>query len=550
MSTMAAFKVPNITNEPNKHYEKGSPDRQGLENALKALQQKTPLEIPLAISGKFVKTESISAQNNPSSHSTTIANYSKASPSDVNKAIEDALAAKEAWASLPFADRCAVFLKAADLLSTKYRYDVMAATMLGQGKNAWQAEIDAAAELADFLRFDVKYAEELYAQQPPFNAAGVWNRLEYRPLEGFVYAISPFNFTAIGGNLSGAPALLGNVVIWKPSDYAVASNYLVHQILLEAGLPPGVIQFVPGDPVEITNTVLAHPEFAALHYTGSTAIFRKLYGQIGQGVAEGRFKSYPRIVGETGGKNFHLVHNSADIDNAVYQTVRGAFEYQGQKCSACSRAYIPASIADKFKSKLVEETEKLKIGPPEDFDNFIGPVIHEGSFTKLSGVIDAAKDDKDLTLLTGGKYDSSKGYFVHPTIYETSDPLHKNMKTEFFGPILHLYVYDDSKETAFEEICKVVDSTTEYGLTGAVFAHDRAALRFAEEALRNSAGNFYLNGKCTGAVVGQQAFGGARASGTNDKAGSAAILSRFVSMRAIKEDLLPLGQVAYPSNEV
>ena len=548
--SLAAFKVPNITNEPNKHYEKGSPSRQALADAVKALQEKGPLEVPLAISGKSVKTDSISTQNNPSSHSTAIAKYTKASTSDVQQAIEDALAAKEAWASLPFSDRCAVFLKAADLLSTKYRYDVMAATMLGQGKNAWQAEIDAAAELADFLRFNVRYAEELYAQQPPYNSTGVWNRLEYRPLEGFVYAVSPFNFTAIGGNLPGAPALLGNVVIWKPSDSAIASNYLVHQILLEAGLPQGVIQFVPGDPVEVTDAVLSHPEFAALHYTGSTAVFRKLYGQIGQGIAEGRYKGYPRIVGETGGKNFHVVHNSADLENAVLQTVRASFEYQGQKCSACSRAYIPASMADEFKAKLVEETEKLQIGPPEDFGNFIGPVIHEASFKKLSGVIDAAKDDKDLTLLTGGKYDSSEGWFVHPTIYETKDPMHKNMKTEFFGPVLHLYVYDDSAATAFEDICKVVDTTTDYGLTGAVFARDRAALRYAEEALRNAAGNFYVNGKCTGAVVGQQPFGGARASGTNDKAGSFALMSRFVSMRAVKEDLLPIDKVVYPSNDV
>ncbi|KAK5073812.1 1-pyrroline-5-carboxylate dehydrogenase [Lithohypha guttulata] len=550
VSTLAAFKVPDITNEPNKHYAKGSTDRQALADAVKALQQRVPLEIPLVISGNSTKTDSTATQNNPASHSTPVAKYSKASPEDVKTAIESALAAKEAWSSLPFADRCAVFLKAADLLSTKYRYDMMAVTMLGQGKNAWQAEIDAAAELADFLRFNVRYAEELYAQQPPYNSAGVWNRLEYRPLEGFVYAVSPFNFTAIGGNLPGAPALLGNVVLWKPSDSAIASNYLVHQILLEAGLPEGVIQFVPGDPVEVTNVVLAHPEFAALHYTGSTAVFRKLYGQIGQGIAEGRYKGYPRIVGETGGKNFHLVHNSADLDNAVYQTVRGAFEYQGQKCSACSRLYIPASLADKFKSKLVEETKKLKIGAPEEFGNFIGPVIHEPSFKKLSGVIDAAKDDSNLTLLTGGKYDSSQGWFVHPTIYETKDPHHKNMKTEFFGPILHLYVYDDSTESAFEDVCKLVDTTVEYGLTGAVFARDRTAIRSAEEALRHSAGNFYVNGKCTGAVVGQQPFGGARSSGTNDKAGSFALLSRFVSMRAVKEDLLPIDKVIYPSNDI
>ena len=550
MSVLAAFKVPNIVNEPNKHYGKGSPDRQALADAVKALQDKAPLDVPLAVSGKSIKTDSVSTQNNPSAHSTVVAKYSKASTKDVKEAIEGALAAKEAWANLPFSDRCAVFLKAADLLSTKYRYDVMAATMLGQGKNAWQAEIDAAAELADFFRFNVRYAEELYAQQPPYNSPGVWNRLEYRPLEGFVYAVSPFNFTAIGGNLAAAPALMGNVVLWKPSDSAIASNYLVHQILLEAGLPDGVIQFVPGDPVEVTDAVLAHPEFAALHYTGSTGIFRKLYGQIGQGIAEGRYKGYPRIVGETGGKNFHLLHSSADVDNAALQTVRAAFEYQGQKCSACSRVYVPASVADKFKSKLVEEVEQLNIGPPEDFGNFIGPVIHEGSFKKLAGVIDAAKDDKNLTLLTGGKYDSSKGWFVHPTVYETADVAHKNMATEFFGPIVHLYVYDDSKPTGFEDICKIVDTTTEYGLTGAVFAKDRAALRYAEEALRHSAGNFYVNGKCTGAVVGQQPFGGARASGTNDKAGSLSLLSRFVSMRTVKEDLLPIDKVIYPSNDV
>ncbi|KIX08096.1 1-pyrroline-5-carboxylate dehydrogenase [Rhinocladiella mackenziei CBS 650.93] len=550
MSTFGAFKIPIISNEPNKHYGKGSPDREGLASAVAALQKKAPLDIPLVVSGQPIKTSSILAQNNPSFHATSIARYSNASAKDVNQAIEGALAAKPAWESLPFADRAAVFLKAADLISTKYRYELMAATMLGQGKNAWQAEIDAAAELIDFLRFNVKYAEELYAQQPPYNSPGVWNRVEYRPLEGFVYAISPFNFTAIGGNLPGAPALMGNVVIWKPSPSAVASNYLVHQILMEAGLPAGVIQFVPGDAEEVTEAVLSHKQFAALHYTGSTAVFRKLYGLIGQGIAEGRYKGYPRIVGETGGKNFHLVHKSADIDNAVVQTIRGAFEYQGQKCSACSRLYVPSSIWPAFKSKLVTETEKLKVGPPEEFGNFIGPVIHETSFKKLSGVIDAARDDKGLELITGGKYDSSRGYFVHPTVYVAKDPAHKNMNAEFFGPILTVYVYDDSQADGFEEICKVVDRTSEYGLTGAVFASDRAAIRYAEEALRNAAGNYYINCKSTGAVVGQQPFGGARASGTNDKAGSAAILSRFVSMRSIKEETLPTTKVEYPSNDV
>lgn len=498
MSTLAAFKIPQITNEPNKQYGKSSSDREGLAAAVAALQERAPLEVPLVVSGKSLKTSSILTQNNPSSHATAIAKYSNASTEDVNKAIDGALAAKPAWESLPFADRAAVFLKAADLISTKYRYEIMAATMLGQGKNAWQAEIDAAAELIDFLRFNVKYAEDLYAQQPPYNFPGVWNRVEYRPLEGFVYAISPFNFTAIGGNLPGAPALMGNVVVWKPSPSAIASNYLVHQILMEAGLPAGVIQFVPGDAEEVTKAVLSHKQFAALHYTGSTAVFRKLYGQIGQGIAEGRYKGYPRIVGETGGKNFHLVHNSADITNAVVQTIRGAFEYQGQKCSACSRLYVPSSRWPEFKSKLVEETAKLKVGPPEDFGNFIGPVIHEASFKKLSGVIDAAKNDDGLELITGGKYDSSKGYFVHPTIYVAKDATHPNLSTEFFGPILTVYVYDDSKPDGFEQACKTVDSTSDYGLTGAIFAQDRAAIRYAEEALRNSAGNYYINCKCTG----------------------------------------------------
>lgn len=498
MSTLASFRLPNISNEPNQHYEKGSTSREGLAAAVAALKEKAPLDIPVVVTGKAVKTSSILTQNNPASHTTPIANYSNASTADVQSAIEGALAAKPAWESLPFADRAAIFLKAADLISTKYRYEVMAATMLGQGKNAWQAEIDAAAELIDFLRFNVRYAEELYATQPPYNSPGVWNRVEYRPLEGFVYAISPFNFTAIGGNLPGAPALMGNVVVWKPSPSAVASNYLLHQILTEAGLPAGVIQFVPGDAEEVTKAVLSHKQFAALHYTGSTAVFRKLYGQIGQGVAEGRYRSYPRIVGETGGKNFHLVHKSADVTNAVVQTIRGAFEYQGQKCSATSRLYVPSSIWPEFKSKLVEETEKLKVGSPEDFDNFIGPVIHEASFKKLSGVIDAAKDDSSLELLTGGKYDSSKGWFVHPTIYVTKDPNHRNLSVEFFGPILTVYVYDDSKPDAFEKACELVESTSEYGLTGAVFAQDRAAIRYAEEALRNAAGNYYINCKSTG----------------------------------------------------
>nr|XP_036583477.1 delta-1-pyrroline-5-carboxylate dehydrogenase [Colletotrichum truncatum]KAF6792520.1 delta-1-pyrroline-5-carboxylate dehydrogenase [Colletotrichum truncatum] len=552
MATFAAFKVPKVANEPNQHYAKGSAQREGLTAAIETLNKQVPLEVPIVVGGKEIKTGSVGKQFNPADHGTTVAKYHQASPSDVQAAIKSALAAKPAWESLPFADRAAVFLKAADLISTKYRYDIMAATMIGQGKNAWQAEIDAAAELADFLRFNVQYAEELYAQQPVHNSPNVWNRVEYRALEGFVYAVSPFNFTAIAGNLPGAPALLGNVVVWKPSDSAILSNWLVYNILIEAGLPRDVIQFVPGNPEEVTKVVLEHRQFAALHYTGSTAVFRKLYGAIGAGVAEGRYQSYPRIVGETGGKNFHLIHPSADIDNAVKQTIRGAFEFQGQKCSATSRAYVPKSVWPKFKEGLVNEVNKITIGNPADHGNFMGPVIHDASFKKLSGVIDDAKNDKELTLVAGGKYDKSKGFFVHPTIYETTNKNHKLLSTELFGPVLTIYVYDDTTNPvgAFSEVCDLVDSTGEYGLTGSIFAADRAAVQFAEDKLRNSAGNFYINCKSTGAVVGQQPFGGGRASGTNDKAGSQNLLSRFVSLRSIKEEFLATTKVIYPSNEV
>lgn len=498
-------------------------------------------------------TTNTSNQLNPSDHAEIVAKSSNASAGQVQQAIDAALDAKSAWESMPFADRAGVFLKAADLLSTKYRFDVMALTMRGQGKNAWQAEIDSAAELIDFLRFNVQYAEEMYAHQPVHHAPGVWNRLEYRALEGFVYAITPFNFTAIGGNLPAAPALMGNVVVWKPSPSAMASNWLVYNVLREAGLPPNVIQFIPGDAEEITKAVLDHPKFSALHYTGSTAVFRSLYGKIATGVAEGKYEGYPRIVGETGGKNFHVIHNSATIPNAAINTVRGAFEFQGQKCSACSRVYVASSISKPFIEKLVEETKKLKTGDPREFGNFVGPVIHEAAFKRLSSTIDNAKNDTDLELLVGGTYDGSKGYFVTPTIYTAKNPHHDLMTRELFGPILCIYVYDDVNPTpsaAFESLCSVVTKTTSYALTGAVFAQDRAAIRAAEEGLRDAAGNFYVNCKCTGAVVGQQPFGGARASGTNDKAGSANLLSRFVSMRAIKEQFVGDNVVEYPSNEV
>ena len=496
-----------------------------------------------------IKGQSTLNQPNPAEHANSVATYSTASERDVTSAIEAALSAKKAWETLPFADRAAIFLKTADLVAGKYRNEILAATILGQGKNAWQAEIDAAAELCDFLRFNVSYAEELYAHQPVHNWPGIWNRLEYRPLEGFVYAISPFNFTAIGGNLPCAPALMGNVVIWKPSPSAMASNWLIYCILMEAGLPANVIQFVPGNAEMITENVLSHPHFGSLHFTGSTVVFRSIYGKIAEGVASGKYRGYPRIVGETGGKNYHILHKSADVRNAALHTVRGAFEYQGQKCSATSRVYVPSSLYDDFREQLVDEVGKLKVGRPDDFGNLIGPVIHQAAFDKLKQVIDDAKKDDQLDLLCGGTYDGGTGYFIHPTVYRAHKPLHRLLSQELFGPILTLYVYDDVPDTAFEDACTLVDTTSDYGLTGSVFAKDREAIRYAEDALRHSAGNFYINCKSTGSVVGQQPFGGGRASGTNDKAGSVNLLMRFVSPRSIKEEFNEATGVLYPSNE-
>lgn len=527
---IATFRVPPVKNEPNHHYEKSSEQRSSLENSIAQFQARMPLAIPLAAAGKEIKTNIIGHQYNPADHSSVVATYSKASAEDMPKYIASAMNIKPWWESLSFSARASVFLKAADLVSTKYRYEIMAATMLGQGKNAWQAEIDSAAELADFFRFNVKYAEQLYATQPQHHSPGVWNRTEYRALEGFVYAISPFNFTAIAGNLIGAPALLGNVVIWKPSDSAIASNWLVYKILVEAGLPPEVIQFVPGDAVEITRAALESRHFSALHFTGSTFVFRQLWKQIGTGVAENKYTNFPRVVGETGGKNFHLIHPTADIRNAVVHTVRGAFEFSGQKCSATSRCYVPESIWPQFRNMLIAEVEKLKVGDPTQADTFVGPVIHRESFNKLKKVIVSAKNDADLKLLCGGKYDDSKGYFIHPTVYEVSSPTHYILKTEFFGPVLGVYVYSDSGTEYWSKICQEVGQS-EYALTGSVFGTDIKDVDYANNYLRHHAGNFYVNCKSTGAVVGQQPFGGARASGTNDKAGSASLMGRFVSPR-------------------
>ncbi|WVQ83587.1 1-pyrroline-5-carboxylate dehydrogenase [Cryptococcus sp. DSM 104549] len=542
-SQLASFKVPEIDNEPMRNYAVGSAERAGLQAAVDKMIAAGPFEVPIIINGEEYKTGDIQSQPMPHDHKKNLCTYHAATPELVNKAIEGALAAKQAWEEIPWADKAAVFLKAADLLAGKYRYEVMAATMLGQGKNAWQAEIDAAAELCDFLRFAVKYVEELYQLQPPRNSAGVWNRTEYRPLEGFILAVTPFNFTAIGGNLVGAPVIVGNVCVWKPSPMATYSNYLVHKIFLEAGLPPSVIQFVPGNPPEVVKQCIDHKQFGGLHFTGSTQIFRKLWKDIAANLDI--YRGYPRIVGETGGKNFHLYHPSADAESGVVQAIRSAFEYCGQKCSALSRCYVPASLwKNGFKDALVSKTNEITIGPCTEWNHFTGPVIGKPAFDKITGIIEQAKKEGG-EVIAGGEYDDSTGYFIKPTVIVTKDPKSLTMTTEIFGPVLTVYVYEDSE---YENMFELIDTTTEYALTGSIFAKDRAVLTHAAHKLRNSAGNFYINDKCTGAVVGQQPFGGARASGTNDKSGSMAIFSRFVSQRSIKENFIAPQEYIYPSN--
>ncbi|KAI5969011.1 PUT2 [Candida margitis] len=550
LSQLAHVKTPpNLQNEPVKPFGFNDvKDWDLLRASITKFTDEASLKVPLVVGGQKIYREETKPQLNPSEHSQNLADVSQATVQDVQAAIKAAKAAKESWANTPWSDRAAIFLKAADLISTKYRYDMLAATMLGQGKNVYQAEIDCVAELIDFFKFNVKYAEELYGQQPLQTAPGVWNRAEYRPLEGFVYAVTPFNFTAIAANLVGAPALMGNTVVWKPSATAALSNYLLLTILEEAGLPKGVINFVPGDPVEVTDVVLNDRDFAALHFTGSTDVFKKLYRQISENVSNDKYKDFPRIVGETGGKNFHLIHPSASLNHSVLSTLRGAFEYQGQKCSATSRLYVPESIWPEFKDILSAQIEQITIGNTSDSNSlnaFMGPVIHEQSFKKLAKAIDDAKSDPELEIITGGSYDSSKGFYVQPTLIKTTNPNHEYLTKEFFGPILTVYVYPDQE---YESIIKAIDSATKYGLTGSIFARDRQAIRLAEEKLRYAAGNFYINDKSTGAVVGQQWFGGARASGTNDKAGSGNILSRFVSVRNVKENFYELADFKYPSN--
>ncbi|GAA6049468.1 hypothetical protein JCM3770_007354 [Rhodotorula araucariae] len=547
-TTNAHYKLPVCRNEPNLNYAPGSKERQALKEAIAELEAAAPFDVPAFVGGKEVRLDTLpSSQPMPHNHKKDLCTFAASTPELASEAIEHALAAQPEWEAMPFNDRAAIFLRAADLISSKYRAKICAATMLGQGKNVWQAEIDAAAELIDFFRFGAAQVEQLYHGQPTENSAGTWNRVEYRPLEGFVFAVTPFNFTAISGNLVGAPALVGNVLVWKPSPMATYSSWLVLQILLEAGLPKNVIQFLPtpnGDAtISLVDRVLEHRMFAGLHFTGSTHIFRHLWKKIGNNID--RYLSYPRIVGETGGKNFQLVHPSADVRAAVIGAIRGAFEYQGQKCSALSRLYVPTSLwQGEFKTILLEEVAKITQGSVAEFQHFMGPVISKASYDKCISYVEKAKQAGG-EVLAGGSGDDSTGYFVQPTVILTKDPLSPTMVDEIFGPVLTVYVYEDSQ---FEETCKLIDTTTTYALTGCIFSNDRAATVKAGALLRNAAGNYYINDKSTGAVVGQQPFGGARGSGTNDKAGSMSIFLRFCQQRAIKETFIPPTSFAYPSN--
>ncbi len=534
------FYYPSPVNEPVLNYAPGSAERLALKNALKTLKSEK-IDVPMYIGSEEIRTGNKVEMRPPHEHKLILGHFHTGNASHVTKAINAALKAKDKWASMSWENRANIFLKAADLLATKYRPFINAATMLGQSKNVIQAELDSACELIDFLRFNVHFLSDIYRQQP-ISGAGMNNRVEYRPLEGFVFALTPFNFTAIGGNLPTSAAMCGNVVIWKCANTQVYSAQLFMRILKEAGLPDGVINLVFIDGPTIGNIVFNHPDFAGIHFTGSTGVFNKMWETIGANM--NKYKSYPRIVGETGGKDFVIAHKSADVDVVVTALARGAFEYQGQKCSAASRAYIPSNLAASIKKKLVETVKTMKMGTVEDFTNFINAVIDEKSFDKLEGYIKQAKKKGGVTKLwVGGNCDKSHGYFIEPTIIETTDPKYVTMSEELFGPVLTIYVYDENK---FEETLKLVDSTSAYALTGAVIAKDRYAVELATNKLRNSAGNFYINDKPTGAVVGQQPFGGARASGTNDKAGSPLNLYRWLSARTIKETFNPPTNHAYP----
>lgn len=534
------FNVPTPTNEPVYSYAVGTKERKLLKAAIDEARAKQ-IDVPMYIGGEEVRTENKVSINPPHDHQHLLGHYNQGTKNHVTDAINAALAAKSDWENLPWEDRAAIFLKVAELASTKYRYKLNAATMLAQSKNPYQAEIDSACEFTDFLRFNVQYMTEIYAQQPPVSGKGVWNRLEQRPLEGFVFALTPFNFTAIAGNLPSCVAMMGNVVVWKPSNAQIYSAQVLMEIFIEAGLPAGVINLVYVSGPDAGEVIFKHPDFAGIHFTGSTGVFQDIWKTIGENIH--RYKTYPRIVGETGGKDFIVVHPSADLHVTNTALVRGAFEYQGQKCSAASRAYVPASMWPALKDAMTADVNSFQIGGTEDFTNFINAVIDEKSFDKLAKYIDRAKASDDAEVVIGGTYDKSKGYFVSPTVILAKKSDYETMSEELFGPVLTIFVYEDDK---WEETLEIVDKTSIYALTGSVIAKDRYAIAQATHALRNAAGNFYVNDKCTGAVVGQQPFGGARGSGTNDKAGSMINLLRWVSPRTIKETFNPDTNYKYP----
>jgi 1-pyrroline-5-carboxylate dehydrogenase len=533
------FHVPKAINEPVKAYAPNSPEKAAVLAAYKEMWN-TQIDVPLYIGSEEIRTGNTRNMSAPHDHKHIVGTYHLAEKSHVEKAIANALESRKAWAAMPWEQRAAIFLKAAELIAGPYRAKINAATMIAQSKTIHQAEIDASCELIDFLRYNVEFMTQIYNDQPTSDSS-VWNRVEYRPLEGFVYAITPFNFTAIAANLPASAAMMGNVVVWKPSDSQVFSAKIIIDVFKEAGIPDGVINVVFGDPVMISDTLFDHPDFAGIHYTGSTFVFKEIWKKIGTNIH--KYKTYPRIVGETGGKDFVLAHPSANVKQVVTGLIRGAFEFQGQKCSAASRAYIPKSLWSAVHAELKSEMATIKMGSPEDFSNFFTAVIHEGSFDKLAKFIDQAKKDSDAEVIIGGNYDKSVGYFVEPTVILTTNPKYATMETELFGPVLTIYIYDDAN---WKETLKLIDETSEYALTGAVFSQDRYAITEATQALENSAGNFYINDKPTGAVVGMQPFGGARASGTNDKAGSAQNLLRWVSPRTIKETFVTPENYRYP----
>ncbi|PSL17929.1 L-glutamate gamma-semialdehyde dehydrogenase [Dyadobacter jiangsuensis] len=537
--SIGIFNVPALKNEPVKSYAPGSPERSELKKALAAARAKV-IDIPQYIGSEEVYSQNKKAVSPPHDHQHILGYFHEGTKEDVAKAIDAALEARKGWATLTWEQRAAIFLKAAELIAGPYRAEMNAATMLGQSKNAYQAEIDSACEIIDFLRLNVNFMRDIYEEQP-ISSEGVWNRMEYRPLEGFIFAITPFNFTAIAGNLPAAPALMGNVVIWKPAFTQVYAANVIMRIFKEAGLPDGVINMVLADGPIAGDVIFKHPDFSGVHFTGSTKVFQTIWKTIGENIAT--YKTFPRIVGETGGKDFVLAHKSADAKAVATGLVRGAFEYQGQKCSAASRAYIPSNLWEEVKGFMLADLAEIKMGGVEDFSNFVNAVIDEKSFDKIASYIDGAKASADTEIVAGGNFDKSKGYFVEPTIIQAFKPDYVTLCEEIFGPVLTIYVYDENE---FEQIIPVIDATSPYALTGAVFSKDRYAIEYATRHLVNAAGNFYINDKPTGAVVGQQPFGGARASGTNDKAGSVLNLLRWVSPRALKETLVSPKDYKYP----